>query len=358
MLILALDLRRADTAHLLAMSYQFQGKFDRAEPLYLEAKRILEANETVGRRRIGITLDALAQLRFEQSRWTEAEEFARQAMALCSETRGESDSCTLNAKRHLGEIYSAEDRLTEAENLLQQVISGTRANPSFVQILVPALRDQASINAARAQFKLAEPLLKEALDLSRKLGEERSDVADSLVALARFYRLQKDPDRAEALLNKAVAIYEKNNDPCVAHASQELGLIALTRGKYAIAREQLLRTVSIYEKFLGPDHLNVAFAQVGLAEAFLGERNFSTAHSLIDHVLAVESGILTDSHFDELARAQMTAARISQAQRRGSEADTHYRQALAIYRRTTDSNNPDRIVAERQYERFSKFFRK
>src|ERR1700736_2045250 len=39
-----LDLRLADTTHLLGMSYQFQGKFDSAEPLYLQARSILEAN--------------------------------------------------------------------------------------------------------------------------------------------------------------------------------------------------------------------------------------------------------------------------------------------------------------------------
>src|ERR1700681_174832 len=57
-----LDLRRADTSHLLGMSYQFQGKLDRAEPLFLEAKRIREANGEAGRRLLGPTLDALAQL--------------------------------------------------------------------------------------------------------------------------------------------------------------------------------------------------------------------------------------------------------------------------------------------------------
>jgi len=38
-----LDLRRSDGLHLLAMSYQFQGKFDRAEPLFIEARGIVEA---------------------------------------------------------------------------------------------------------------------------------------------------------------------------------------------------------------------------------------------------------------------------------------------------------------------------
>jgi tetratricopeptide (TPR) repeat protein len=352
------DLRRADTTHLLGLSYQFQGKFDRAEQLFLEAKSIREASGEEGRKLLGITLDSLGQLRFEQERWKEAEELERQAVQLCSATRGESDPGTLTANRHLGEIYSTQGRIAEAEAIFQHVINAIRQNPILEPQLLPVtLRDQAFIVLARGQYRLAEPLLKEALDLSSKLGEERSEVADSLLALARFYRAQNDIARAEPLLRRAAAIYEKNNDPCLAHALQELGLIAITDGKYAIARQELLRSVSIYQKFLGQDHINVAFAQVGLAEAYLGERNYAEAQSLIEHALPKESTVLNDS-YSELARAHITAARISEAQRLGSEAEVHYRQALDIYRRTTPRNSPARAMAERQYERFSKSFRK
>ena len=353
-----LDLRRAYTAQLLAMSYQYQGKFDTAEPLFLEAKHILETNGDEGRKRLGITLDSLGQLRFEQQRWKEAEALLGQAIDLCSETRGENDECTLEAKHHLGEVYSAANRLDEAEFLFQQVISRTRQNPDLAKILCATLREQAYIFVVRGQLKVAEPLLKEALDLNRKLGTGRADFADSLVALARLYRLENDSDRAEALLNQAASIYEKNNDPCIAQASQQLGLIALTKGKYALARQRLLRAVSILTSFLGPDHVNVAYAEAALAEAYLGERNYAAAKPLIDHALAVEGAPLNDPQYYELARAHMTAAQINQAQARGAEADAHYKQALDIYRRTTPRNNPDRVIAERQYERFSKSFRK
>lgn len=354
----ALDLRRSDVAHLLAMSYQFQGKFDRAEGFYLQARSIREANGEAGRKVLGITLDAMAQLRFEQERWKEAEKLAQQAFALCRETRGEYDACTLNAQRHIGEIYSTEGRQEEAEAVFQQVIQGARQNPApGTEILPAALRDQALILTAKGQYGPAEPLLKEALDLCSKLGDDRPDVADGLVALARLYRAERDDARAEPLLLRAAAIYENNNDPCLAHALEELGLIAITEGKYAIARERLLRTIAIYQKFLSPDHVNVAFAEVGLAEASLGERNYKEAQSMIEHALEIESSRLNDSH-PELARAHLTAARINEARHRGREASADYRQALEIYRRATTRNNPARVMAEQQYERFSKSFRK
>jgi tetratricopeptide (TPR) repeat protein len=222
------------------MSYQFEGEFDRAELLYLDAKTIHESNGEAGRKLLGITLDAIAQLRFEQERWKDAEDLARQAAELCSETRGDNDACTLNANRHLGEIYSVEGRLTEGEAILQQEIHAARRDPALGPQLLPVvLRDQALIVIAKGQYRQAEPLLKEALDLSNKLGEDRSKTADGLVALARLYRAKGNASRAEPLLTRAAAIYEKNDDSCLAHSLQELGMIAISEGKYAIARQRL-----------------------------------------------------------------------------------------------------------------------
>ena len=352
------DLRRADAARLLGMSYQFEGAFDRAEALYRQAQKISEENGEAGRHLLGITVDSMAQLRFEQERWNEAEDLARQAIKLCAQTGDELDACTLNANRHLGEIDAVAGRLTEAETIFQRIILATRPDPNTEpQLLATVLRDQALIVIARGQYPKAESLLKEALDWSAKLGENRSETADNLVALARLYRAEGDGARAEPLLHRAAVIYERNNDSCLAHALQELGMIAIANGKYALARQQLMRATAIYQQFLGPDHINVAFAQVAVAETYLGERNYIEAQSAIENSLAKESAVLTDSH-PELARAHMIAAQISEALRLGSDAAAHYRKALDIYRRTTARNNPVRVMAERQYQRFSESFRK
>jgi tetratricopeptide (TPR) repeat protein len=119
----------------------------------------------------------------------------------------------------------------------------------------------------------------------------------------------------------------------------------------------LSRAIDTYRRFLGADHINIAFAQVGLAEAYLGERNYTEAQAAIEPALAKETAVLTDAH-PELARSHMIAARISEGLRRSSDAAAHYGQALDIYRRITPRNDPIRVMAERQYERFSKSFRK
>jgi tetratricopeptide (TPR) repeat protein len=354
----SVDLRRANTSHLLAMAHQFLGHFDRAEPLYLESKSISEALGQSGRPLLGYTLDALGQLRFEQERWAEAADWLNQAIGVCTRALSEEDSCTLNAKRHLGELYSMQGQMEEAQALLLQVIDAAHRSKSPLGLLLPtALRDQAYIYALRGQYRKAEPMLKEALELSNRSGLETSTLADNLLPMGRLYRMQNDLARAEPLLDKATRIYEKANDPCLAHALHELGLLALAEGKYATARQRIERSISIYQKYLGVDHINIAFARVGLAETYLGEHNYTEAESLIQQAIAKEKKFLNESHY-ELARAYMVAAKIDQAQRRDTEADANYRQALAIYRKSLPSDNPDLAKAEQQYNRFAKSLRK
>lgn len=353
-----LDIRRVDTAHLLAMSYQFQGKFDRAEPLYLQAKKILEEIGEPGRKVMGYTLDGLGQLRFEQGRWDEAETLERQAMELCRDTRGERDLCTLTAMRHLGELLSARGNFSGAAILFRQVIDAGRRQQSFpAPLLAASLRGEANIQMVKGHYMEAESSLKEALDLSSKFGDTSPEVADSLLPLARLYRLQQNAARAEPLLKRAATIYERSNDPCLAYVLQERGLIAISEKKYAIAKEDFLGSISIYQRYLGSDHISVALGEVGLAAAYLGEKNYDKAASLIEGALAKETKTLSESHY-ELAQAHMLAARIKRAQRDNAEADAHYRQALDIYRRAASSNGLDPVVARRQYEGFSKSFRK
>ncbi len=353
-----LDARRANTSHLLAMAHQFLGQFDRAESLYLEAKNTLEAQGEAGREVLGFTLDGLGQLRFEQERWQEAEKLLGEAIGVCTTAYGDASPCTLTAQRHLGEIYSMAGRITEAESIFQQVIDRTRQSARPLgQLLPTVLRDLAYLHVTGARYQKAEPLLKEALELSSETGMDSSEVADSLLPLGRLYRLQKDNARAEPLLNRAAAIYAKANDPCLAHALQELGLMAVFEGKYAVAKQKIEQSIAIYQKYLGADHINVAFARIGLAEAYLGEKNYTQAESLVKQAMAKENQLLIPTHY-ELARAHMVAANIDRAQKRDSQAEAHYRQALAIYRRTLSRNDPDLANAEQQYSRFVKALRK
>jgi tetratricopeptide (TPR) repeat protein len=352
-----MDVRRAKVAFSLASAYQYQGRPAVAEPLYLEARTILEAAGPEARHTLGMTLHGLAQLRLGARRWNEAEELLRSAARICGED-GERDPCAIAARMHLGELYVLEDRSLEAEPILAHEVAIVReTSPARDDLLADALRSLANVYRLQGRYALANPLLTESLDLSSRLGECHPLVGDRLVDLAGLYRLEHDAARGEPLLKKALRIYEMSNDPHLADALNELGLAAIDEGKYAIAKEHFERSLALYEKTFGPESVAVAGVEAGLAQAYLGEHNYKKAESFIGRAIAIGSASLGDVHFG-LAKFLMLAARVQERAHRPSEADLLYRQALAIYRRSLPNDHPDRTDAEQQYARFSKSFQK
>lgn len=354
----ATDVRRAKVAFSLASAYQYQGRLAPAERLFVAARTILEAAGPEARHTLGMTLHGLAQLRMGASRWNEAEELLRSAAQMCGEAGGEKDPCVIAAGMHLGELYVLEDRSLEAEPILLHAVAILREiSPPRDDLLADALRSLASLYRLQGRYALANPLLTESLDLSSRLGECHPLIADRLVDLAGLYRLEHDAARGEPLLKRALRIYEMSNDPHLADALDELGLAAIDEGKYAIAKEDFERSLALYEKTFGPESVAVAGAEAGLAQAYLGERNYKKAESFIRRAIAIGRASLGDAHFG-VAKFLMVAARIQERAHRPSEADLLYRQALAIYRRRLPNDHPDRTEAEQQYARFSKSLQK
>ncbi|HYL77238.1 MAG TPA: tetratricopeptide repeat protein [Bryobacteraceae bacterium] len=352
-----LDIRQAKSAYMLAMTYQYLGRLDRAEPLYLEAQRVLDTGRSGGGDLLAFTLDGLGQIRFDQQRWAEAEALLRESADLCKRSHGENTPCAVNATLHLGEIYAAEGRLADAADIFRNAIAAIRANSSSpAGMLAAALRNLANIYMTEGRYASAEPLLTEALELARRLGESNPVVGDTLLMLGRLHRLEHQSAQAEPLLRKAIRIFETSGDRSLPGALNELGLLAIDEGKFQTAKELLERSLSIYSKVLGPENVLLTMMQIELAEANLGERNVSRAESLVQSALAKERQIESSPY--ALAWLHMVAGRVAEERHRSAEADVHYRRAIILYRQIAGSSHPDLLEAERRYARFAKGLRR
>ncbi len=352
------DVRVVKSAYTLALTYQFQGEPALAESLYLEAQTAVEALGASGRPLRGYVLDGLGDLRLNQGRWKDADVLLRQAVAECRESLGETHSCTLAAERHLGELLAVEGSTIEAQDLFEHLIATLRQAPSVpLDFLAGTMANLAALFITENRFDLAEPLLRESLALTNQNGVSGPVLADVLLDLGELYRLEHDTARAEPLIKKALGIYETANDAHQAGALNELGLIALDEGKFAIARNYLGQSLRIYQKIAGATHLLTARVKAGLAQAFLGERDIQQARTLIREALAAERQSLGDKHSD-YARLLMIAGRVEETGHRRGEADTYYRQALEVYRASLEDGHPERTGAERNYARFAKSLQK
>ena len=348
------DVRYVKSAHTLALLHEVQGRFNQSEPLYLEARKTVEAMGARGRSLLGYVLDGLGELRFDQGRWDEAEPLLRQAIGFCRESHGEQHLCTLTAQRHLAQVLSAKGSVQDAETVFQKLLETLHQKPSTPpEFLAGSLENFASLYIAEARYELAEPLLKESLALETQQGDAQSVVADTLLDLGEMYRLEHDPARAEPLLKRALRIYETANDPHQAGALNELGLVALDQGKYAIAKAHLKRSLTSYQHVFGSAHIIVARVKAGLAEAFLGERNFREAKSLIQEAMTTEKKALGEDH-SGFARMLIIAGRIEEQDHCASQAAAYYREAVTVYRRTLRSGHPELVQAEQYYARLAK----
>lgn len=352
------DVRQADVGLALATAYQYQGHFDLAEPLFSSVISAFEAVGPRARHSLGMAQHGLAEIQVATGRFGEAEDLLRLAAENCRAVGGENDRCSIAATEHLGEAYVLEDRGTEAAPILLPVVDRLRGtSPPQNDLLVDALHNLAAAYRQQGRYDIAEPLLKESLSLSSQFGELHPIFADRLVDLGGLYRLEHNSARGEPLLAKAAHIYEINNDPHLADALSQLGLIALEEGKYAIAKQNMERSLAIYRKTFGPDHVMIANADAGLAQAYLGERNYKQADSLIQRAISIGRACLGEAHAG-IARLLMVAAKVQEREHRSSQADQYYRQALSIYRRTLPSDHPDRTEAEQEYAQFTKSQRK
>ncbi len=352
------DERQVKSAHTLALAYQLQGNLAEAEPLFLEAKRSVEALGSQGSVLLGYVLDGLGELRLDQGRAAEAEPLLRKALESCRAALGARHFCTLTATRHLGVLLTTRGATGEAEALFQNLVGVLRQDTTLPRdFLAGCLANLATAYMREGRYETAEPLLKESLELGNQAGSATPALADTLLDLGELYRLENNPARAEPLINKALHIYEAANDPQQASALSQLGQVALDEGKFATAKQRLRQSLSIYQRLLGPVHLLVGRAKGRLAEAFLGERNFTEAKSLIHDALETERKTAGDDN-SAFARLLMVAGKIEEQDHCASQAAEYYRQAVDIYRKSLKSGHPERAQAEQLYARFAKSLRK
>lgn len=352
------DIRRLENTPVLAYACLFAGNLDRSEALFQEARAVLEAPPAKEKVLLAYTLDGLSQLRYQQGRWSESVELLVSALRICTEASGLESVCAITVMRHLGDAYATLGQLADAERVLSQTVEIFRRTPSLPETaLATTLRNLGGVYLLQGRYADAEPLVQESLQLSSKLGTSDLAYADSILSMGRLYRLRHDPARALPLLNKAERLFASTRDIGSSVALQELAMVALDQKKYAMARDYLTRAKDFIETHYGAGHITLAFIKSGLAECYLGERNYAEAAALIGEALNQERKALPGGH-SEIARAHMIAGLIDERQRHAEEADSHYREALQIYRNTFASDNPDLRRAELAYSRFTKSFRK
>jgi serine/threonine protein kinase/tetratricopeptide (TPR) repeat protein len=199
---------------------------------------------------------------------------------------------------------------------------------------------------------LGEPSVRALLDagaerLQKELAGEPELQAEIMTVLGRVYQRLGQHDKAQALLEQALALGRQvagPEDPRVAETLNELGALLDEKGDYAAAASVLEEALGMRRRLLGNEHEDLAVTLVELARVYVDRQQIDRAEPLLREALAIRRQVFGDE-------ARETATSLSDLGlllwRRGDSAGAQplLSQCLAITRKVLAADHPDVATA-------------
>jgi len=339
----------ADSLNNLAVLYQAQGAYAKAEPLYIRAIDINEKAPRPHHLAVARSLNNLAELYLQQGVYAKAEPLLIRALEIREKLLGAKHPDVAEVLNNLAACLQKQGTYAKAEALY------IRAIGIFENVLGAAdpkvancLGNLALLYVAQGAYAKAEPLLVRALDIHEKaLGAMHPDVAFSLNSLAGLYQARGAYAKAEALFIRALDIRERAlgaMHPEVGNSLNNLAMLYDAQGAYAKAEPLLVRALGILEKTLGGMHPEVAQSLSNLAMIRQAQGAYTKAESLLVRALDILEKTQGMRHPD-VATSLHNLAIVYQAQGAYSKAEPLALRALDIYENTLGAMHPDVAIA-------------
>jgi CHAT domain-containing protein len=174
----------------------------------------------------------------------------------------------------------------------------------------------------------SSPALKEALELNQQA--------------VQLYKQGKYRE-AIAIAQRSLAIYEKAlgaDHLDVATSLNNLAALYKSQGNYQAAEPLYKRSLAIREKTLGAEHLDVATSLNNLAESYREQGNYQAAEPLYKRSLAIFEKALGAEH-PNVATSLNNLALLYSAQGNYSAAEPLLKRSLAIYEKVFGAEHPN-----------------
>lgn len=189
----------------------------------------------------------------------------------------------------------------------------------------------------------AEPLLREAMDLDRRLyGEEHFEFAHSLKNMALLLRSTGRGNEAEPLTRKALKIdraWFGDRHPTVATDLNYVGLLLMDTGRQTEAEELLLQALLIDQEAYGAEHSSIARDLQNLALLLTSAGRASEAEPMIRRSLEISQIVHGACHPRTARRMQILAGTLCTLGR-PAEAEPLIRRALEIFEGILGTDHP------------------
>ena len=314
------------------------------------------------------SLGAILRLR---GRSAEAEAMLRKALPLIEESNGRESIQAVRTLFNLAGTLLNQSRYAEADNLLRDALARQLAarprHPDTVQAYNLLARTQTSM----ARFDAAEVYLQQARQVAVAPDPDPGAGTDRYAGSfgvayrrAQTVDLQGELDfqrgraaEAETHFREAVAAYlsiEPDNHPDVVQARIMLGAALLQQGKAADAEALLAPLVPVAEQVLGARHRGTARAQYFLALAQARRGQSVGVDAMMTRALA---SLRNGNQLGQLAQVCRGYGRFLASHKRPAEALPLYREALdAIDAQFARTRGLDDAVRENFVARYGSYY--
>ncbi|KAJ5893859.1 hypothetical protein N7495_005550 [Penicillium taxi] len=207
----------------------------------------------------------LGDLYSDQGKLKEAEEMYQRALAGKEKALGPDHTSTLDTVNNLGNLYRDQGKLKEAEEMYQRALAGyEKALGLQHETHAPTLNTVNNLGllySDQGKLKEAEEMYQRALAGKEKaLGPDHTSTLDTVNNLGLLYSDQGKLKEAEEMYQRALAGYEKalglqheTHAPTL-NTVNNLGNLYRNQGKLKEAEEMYQRALAGYEKALGLQH--------------------------------------------------------------------------------------------------------
>jgi CHAT domain-containing protein/tetratricopeptide (TPR) repeat protein len=290
----------------------------------------------------GLTLGLLSNVYHAQGKYTEAEELLKRVLAIFEQTRGNEINIAATLG-NLARLYDDQGHYSEEEVALKRALSIYQRIRGENSAEVGHVLLQLGISSKnQARYGAAEEYLHHALAIYEQAAPSDSGLALTINALAVVLDLQGRRDEAEALYKRTLAAQEQAlgpDHPYVADTLENLAIVYKDQARYQEAENLYKRVLAINQKVHSANHPNIASASMNLANVYLAKGEYAEAEKQLIRALAIEDKVLGKSHPELLATLHNLGIAYTR-QKKFSDAERAFKRALAIGEATLASNHP------------------
>jgi tetratricopeptide (TPR) repeat protein len=208
---------------------------------------------------VAIRLSRLANLYYDQGRYSDAEPLYLRALAIREQQLGANHPATANSLNNLANLYESIGRYSDTEPLLIRALAIREQQLGANHPAVAnSLNNLANLYQSIGRYSDTEPLYLRALEIrEQQFGANHPGTNTSLNNLAGLYELVGRYSNAEALYVRALAISKQQlgaNHPSTAISLNNLAELYRSIHRYSNAEPLYIRAISILEQQLGVDH--------------------------------------------------------------------------------------------------------